>query len=202
MDMNLYKYRYRMLSFDLSTATTDMEMQIAGAYLVYYDGSPDIQVRLNDMAEDVITIHPKGEIIAPFSKFFLTWGANPGQIINIFISSDSNIKLTGQEVVVSSVQEIQKIDSVEKVSVLTPVRVNMTDASAIISASNSGRKSAILKNMDAANTVYLGYDNAVTAADGYPLEPKETVTLSHYTGDIYGVCGAGLTANVAVLSEG
>lgn len=195
-------YRYRILTIDLGNGLTAAEFDIPGGYLAYYDGIPDIQIQLNDRSADLITLHQKGEVIAPFIKFYLTSSPQAGQSITMFISSDPSIRLTGQEVVVSSVAEIQQIDSVEKVGILTSAIVGMTAAAAVINVNNANRKNIIIKNTDAANTVYIGKDNTVTSADGFPLGPQEALTMNHYTGDIYGICAAGLAANVAVLSEG
>ena len=195
-------YRYRILTINLTNGLASEEFSFPGAYLAYYDGIPDIQIQLNALSEDLITLHQKGEIVAPFTKFFVTSPAQAGQIITLFVSSDADIKLTGQEVVVSSVSEIQKIDNVEKVTVLTPAIVNVTAAATLINASNAGRKNIIIKNTDAANTIYIGENNTVTSANGFPLDPKDSLSLNHYTGDIYGICAAGLAANAAVLSEG
>ncbi|MDA8171067.1 MAG: hypothetical protein M0Z48_04465 [Nitrospiraceae bacterium] len=195
-------YRYRTLNIDLTNGLAAKEISFPGAYIVYYNGIPDIQIQLNDLSQDFITLHQKGEIIAPFNKFYITSAPQAGQIITLFTSSDPDVKLTGQEVVVSSVAEIQNIDSVEKVTVLTPAIVNVTAAATLINASNAGRKNIIIKNTDAANTIYIGNNNLVTSGTGFPLGPLDVLSMNHYTGNIYGICAAGLAANAAVLSEG
>lgn len=86
---------------------------------------------------------------------------------------------------------------------IVAARVAMTAAAAVIKAAPTAgtfRESITIRNLDAANTVYLG-DATVTAAAGYPLLKGETVILSHNQAAIYGICDAGLTASVAYLSE-
>jgi len=89
-------------------------------------------------------------------------------------------------------------------TVLYHNQVSMTQAAAVIRlAPTSGhyRHSLVIRNLDAANTVYLGAFN-VTSTNGFPLKAGETITLDRNYATVYGICAAGLTATVAYLEEG
>ncbi|MDG7041851.1 MAG: hypothetical protein JRN22_02230 [Nitrososphaerota archaeon] len=207
MDLQSYlqgneSYRYRIVNIDLTSGLSSQEFSFPGAYIVYYDGIPDIEIQLNDLSQDIIILHQKGEVKAPFSKFYLSSPAQAGQIITLFISSSTDIKLSGQEVVVSTVQEILNVDSVEKVTAMSTGNVGMSDVATSIMSLNAGRKSITLKNTGVANTIFIGNSNAVTSADGFPISPSESLTIKHYTGGIWGVCSAGLAGSIAFLKEG
>lgn len=60
--------------------------------------------------------------------------------------------------------------------------------------------SALVTNLDATDTVYLGGDT-VTTANGYPLAPGAGVgaPLGGRDDDLYGITAAGLSADVRVL---
>ncbi|MHB0929185.1 MAG: hypothetical protein ACYC3W_09855 [Candidatus Nanopelagicales bacterium] len=88
-------------------------------------------------------------------------------------------------------------------SSISAARVAMTATAALIKdipATGTFRESISIKNLDAANTVYLG-PVGVTAAAGFPLLKGETITLNRNQAAIYGICDATLTASVAYLSE-
>ena len=83
-------------------------------------------------------------------------------------------------------------------------QVSMTQTAAVIMAAAAPahyRYSITIRNLDAANTVYLGAAS-VTSATGFPLKPGESFTLDRNDAAIYGICGSGLTATVAYFEEG
>jgi hypothetical protein len=89
-------------------------------------------------------------------------------------------------------------------TVLSTNQVSMTQAVAVIKAApTSGhyRYSILIRNMDAANTVYVG-GSTVTATTGFPLKAGESMTLDRNFAAVYGICGTGLTATVAYIEEG
>ena len=67
-----------------------------------------------------------------------------------------------------------------------------------IASSNLGRRSAVIKNPDASNSMYIGQASDVDETTGFPLAAGESVTVVGYTGDVFALAGAG-TPTACVL---
>lgn len=79
-----------------------------------------------------------------------------------------------------------------------------TTASKLVLAANTARKYAILRNMDAAEMVYLNVGAPGTYGTGFPLKAGEVYEISRVNltdGAIYATCDAGKTV-VIVGFEG
>ena len=59
----------------------------------------------------------------------------------------------------------------------------------IIAAANLTRKALRIKNLGD-RVVYIGFDNAVTAANGFPLQPQQDIPINFTTSDVYGMSEA------------
>ena len=82
-------------------------------------------------------------------------------------------------------------------------QVGMTQTAAVIKAAPATghyRYSIVIRNLDTANTVYLG-EASVTSGTGLPLKAGEGISLDRNMAAIYGICGTGLTATVAYFEE-
>jgi hypothetical protein len=89
-------------------------------------------------------------------------------------------------------------------TVVTANQVSMTATAAVIKAAPATghyRYSITIRNLDAANTVYIGIVG-VTSSTGFPLKPYEAITLDRNSAAIYGICATGLTATVSYIEEG
>jgi len=75
--------------------------------------------------------------------------------------------------------------------------VSVTDSEVELTAGLTARKTIALYNMDSSNTVYLG-KTGVADTTGYPLPPETSIAFDS-NAVWYGICGAGLTAEVRVL---
>lgn len=69
-----------------------------------------------------------------------------------------------------------------------------------ITAGNTKRRSLLICNTESAKTVYVGPDTSVTTANGFPLYPNQSTSITkfiaeHYHGPVYGIVAAG-TADV------
>ncbi|MHB8573667.1 MAG: hypothetical protein ACYDAY_12055 [Candidatus Dormibacteria bacterium] len=61
----------------------------------------------------------------------------------------------------------------------------------------------MLKNPDAAVTIYLGYDGGLVAGTGnggFPLGPGDALTLTEHKGEVWGIVAAG-TLYIGLLEE-
>ena len=79
--------------------------------------------------------------------------------------------------------------------------VTVTDTATEIIGPGVQRRSHMLFNRDAANTVYIGPDTSITTANAYPLGPlnqllEDKAQAGYWKGPVYGICTAGNTAEV------
>jgi len=81
----------------------------------------------------------------------------------------------------------------------TVAEVGVSGNATLIQASNSSRASVRFINIGNKD-VFIGSDNSVTTANGFPVLPSETYIETKYTGDIYGIV-ATATENVRVWEE-
>lgn len=85
----------------------------------------------------------------------------------------------------------------------TPVGLSVDQTARVIKASNTARKAILITN-NGNQVVYIGHTNGVTTAGGtmgLMLAPSGVYADSGwglYTGDVYGICSATASANVAV----
>lgn len=66
--------------------------------------------------------------------------------------------------------------------------VTMGVAAAVIKAANADRFGIAVFNLGSA-TVYLGYDNTVAVAAGFPLLSNQGLYFDGYTGALWGISG-------------
>jgi hypothetical protein len=83
----------------------------------------------------------------------------------------------------------------------TAFQVTVAAVATLISASQAGRKSIMIRNNDAAATLFLGPTSAVLTTTGMPLSPGQTVVFSESTSAWYGIASAG-TIDTRVVVEG
>ncbi|MHB8739463.1 MAG: hypothetical protein ACYC9D_12870 [Candidatus Dormibacteria bacterium] len=72
-----------------------------------------------------------------------------------------------------------------------------------IATANPSRLSLVLKNPDAAVTIYLGYDGGLVAGSGnggFPLGPGDALTLTEHKGDVWAMVVTG-TKYIGILEE-
>ena len=83
----------------------------------------------------------------------------------------------------------------------TPSRANVTSGAAVQLDGTAGRQSITVQNMDAAETIYIGKDNTVTTATGYPIGPGGDITIDHSNGPVWAISSTAAGVAVAVLVE-
>lgn len=87
----------------------------------------------------------------------------------------------------------------QQVSSATVTVVTVTTAPTLICAGNKNRVDLALYN-NSLQTIYLGYDDAVTTTTGWPLATTEKESDSTFFGAIYGVVSA-TTASIIVREK-
>lgn len=81
------------------------------------------------------------------------------------------------------------------------VRVAVTSPPTALVGKNDSRRNTRIKNMDAANAIYIGSDNNVTSYTGYKISAGQEIPPMYTTEAIYATTGDGTTAEIAVLYE-
>ena len=76
---------------------------------------------------------------------------------------------------------------------LSSVTVSVGAAAVQVAAGRSSRGSVIVQNVHAAQTLYVGGDSNVTAANGLQLRPNESVTLVDFVGPVWAVASGAAT---------
>lgn len=70
-------------------------------------------------------------------------------------------------------------------TVLNHASVDVNNSATLIKASNTARKCILIKN-NGTSTLYIGTTNAVTIADGYPIEASESIYF-YFKDAVYGI---------------
>lgn len=73
-------------------------------------------------------------------------------------------------------------------SFTTKIVTVQTTATSILSL-NSSQKKRMIKNIGD-NTIFIGSDDSVTTSNGYPLDVLESINISDYHGEVYGISEA------------
>lgn len=68
-------------------------------------------------------------------------------------------------------------------------------------SSSATRKKVTIKNTSTTKTAYIGGTSSLTSANGMPVYYGDSFVCNDYTGDIYGICGAGDSATIVVIEE-
>ena len=109
-----FPYSYRTLTVNAGTYVK-REVQISGEKIIYASptNGQEIGIRLESSDQDAIPLRPNGEIVAPYSKFFLD-----GTVVNaitLLVAAPATIQLTGRDVAISGnvnaalIQDFQKV---------------------------------------------------------------------------------------------
>lgn len=74
----------------------------------------------------------------------------------------------------------------------------LSTANVQVIAADPARQFVEVKNMDAAISVYIGPDSALTTANGYLLKAGESFALDRYNGAIFAIAASG-TPNMSTV---
>jgi len=122
---DLFPYRYRQLTIDLTSTLTDFEYPVQGER-IYYEGpsdGPELTIRLQARNNDGIRLRPQGEIIGPFTRLYIS-GASSVLVPRLIVSSPKEIAVLGRDVNVGNINTLQTIVNPVTVSSITnPVTV-------------------------------------------------------------------------------
>lgn len=78
-------------------------------------------------------------------------------------------------------------------------QVSVTTSATSIISSNTNEKVRKIENVGS-NTIFVAGANTVTTANGFPIKVGETLNISDYTGEIFGIVAAG-TEDASYIEE-
>lgn len=152
-----------------------------------------IEVALGTATDDYLPIGYNGRIEGRATRYTLRWQAQPGVSATILVSWKSD---RDNGVSVDSPPTKQVVTQASG-STLTAAEVAVGAVATVLRPAAGTRQSLSIRNTGA-TTVYVG-PATVTTADGFPVEPDETLTLSGTAAPVYAVAAVGGT--VRVLEE-
>ena len=97
-----FKYAYRVQALNLVAGLTDFELPLQGEKIVYASptNGPEITVRLQALSNDGIPLRPQGEIVAPFTRLYISAEA-VAKTVYLLVAGPKDIQLTGRDVAIS-----------------------------------------------------------------------------------------------------
>lgn len=188
---------YHVQEFDLSTARRREEFTFAGNNCRVIDASDldaKIEIIFNELFYDAIPMRLGRLVEMPFYRMYVTHAAQTGKTLTIAVAMETDmfdirddvIPWVGMTVVGAGAGAYAQI--------------SVTAAATLIKAENLKRRSIVVQNLDAVNSLYIGYDASVTIANaGHVLAADEAIEL-FYLGTIYGIRAAG-AGNAGYLEE-
>jgi len=187
----------KRLTLNLALPITDKEFHIGGTMLGIWDAplaGDTILVRFNDQSADQIPMKLQQIIVAPFDKVFITVAAGLVGNMEILYGAGTveffRIYPAGPQpagVLENILAELQG-DLIDE-DYGTPV-IGMV--AAVVYAANAGRKGFDLQaGLGNAGNVYIGFDNAVTAANAVAaLVAGQSYSRSDYRGPLWAIASA------------
>lgn len=78
--------------------------------------------------------------------------------------------------------------------------INNVAGGAQIVAANANRNCIVIKNTHATNSIFLGKDTTITAANGFPLLPGETISIDS-SAAVWGLGSAGVATTIRCIES-
>ncbi|BAE51214.1 hypothetical protein [Paramagnetospirillum magneticum] len=194
---------FQLVPIDLSSAGSKTFHDVAG--VVSFVRAEDtgkaevlgakVSVMLGDVVMDQVPLTTNSiiRIRKTVSLCKFTWDAQPGVTAYILVAPD-------EDVMIHSPPSRQLVTQ-SMASALAASAASIGTSAALVAAANGSRQKLTVKNNSASATIYLGADNAVTTASGFPLGPGEGFTFEGTTGAVYAIASAAGT-DVRILAEG
>ena len=103
----------------------------------------------------------------------------------------------------------QALDDADSIQIIgadapdgTSVAESVGTSSAQMLADNSGRRSALLQNLDPDNDIFVGFDSNVTTNDGVRVGSGGQYVVDEYTGPLFAIAtGSDTDVRVQEVSE-
>ena len=188
----------RKLELNLALAMTDREFNISGTQFgIWYSplASDEIQVRFNSNSQEQILFRRTMILAVPFTKVYITVPAGMTGTMTLLYGHGSmdlfrifpNVPepFTSMETLLTDMLAQLEGPLVTIGYGETAVGV----AALLLAAGNADRTSLTIQaKWNNAGIIYLGYTNAVTAANwGVCLSAGEAYTFDNYRGNVYGI---------------
>jgi hypothetical protein len=156
-----------------------------------------VEVSIGTAVDDYIPMGINTLVSGKASRYRLRWNAQPGKWAFILISL---VDPRTAAIQVDAPPTSQIVTQAMGSSVAASAATIGTSASQVVGASGTRQKLTV-KNNSASAVVYLGADNAVTSASGFPLGPGEGFTFEGTQAAVWAVASAAGT-DMRILAEG
>lgn len=197
----------KKIDVDLSVATANLEMNIAGNFFYIKEASDNavyLNVRFNELREPSFRMRKMQGFYTPFYKFILDFPAQAGGTIEIVygtLAKDFIDVIDNRSAAADEMSEVVNELAGDLVAENVGSRVGVNAAATLLLAANADRKSCIIQHdpvTPGVGFICLGFTNAVTVAQFFAaLAPGDVFTIDDYRGAIYGIrTGAATNAQV------
>ena len=88
---------YEIVYFDLSTPRKDYLLMKEGVFLLVYEATGSIKVKLDDPGSDELDLGRIKTVAVPFKRLYFSNDAQPGKYAKILIGTAAKISISGEE---------------------------------------------------------------------------------------------------------
>lgn len=201
---------YQIYRIPLTNAGTDKIPIEANYFKLLWAGTLDanqrpavkdlaamVEVSLGRAVDDYIPMGINTEVTGKADFYNLRWNAQPGVWAFILISM---VDVRGASIRVDAPPTSQIVTQAMG-STLAASAATVGVAASQVAGASGTRQKLTVKNNSASATIYLGANNAVTSASGFPLGPGEGFTFEGSQGAVWAIASAAAT-DVRILTEG
>jgi len=192
------------LDIDVSTARSNLKIDIPVSTVLTLDPAAydddettsttlyagTITVRVGRRSAPPVRLEPGGNFkMPPTGTIYVSNAAQSGRRVRLYCLP-----------LAYDLKFYQRYDA-PTVSPATAFAISVGTAATLITASQPGRQSVMVKNNDASAALYIGFTSGVTIVTGMPVAAGEAIWLDHSTSPVYGIVAAG-TLDARVIVEG
>lgn len=183
---------YQIRHLDLSVARTAQVFEYTGSFLgvTNITSGASVSIGFNGKNSKTFTFDSEQQIEIMFTEISITNTAQANA------SCDLVIMIGGRYTPYYRTKAVSPTVTTASTLVDT-ITVPTTAGGILISAANALRRTVVLYNNDMSNTIYIGKNNTVTAANGLPIiaGTERVFGSPYYVGDIYAIAsGAAVNA--------
>lgn len=174
----------------LNVAKNNEMIAVSGRYIRVYDASSEnaqLTIKLQSdiaSAEFVLENQAYIKVDQQFDRILISCAAQPGEWIKLFVADGPNV-FDYFRAARNAISSIAAPVMTTGGTLLFQSAVSVGVAATLIQAANSKTTGWAVKN-NGSDIVYLGGDNTVSSANGYPLEPGESL-LWDARQNLYGI---------------
>ena len=179
----------QVVDLDLSTARSKVKFEVVGTFLGVREltSGGSLEISLNDPAGKTYLFDSEQQIEMPFYEIYVTNSAQSG------VTCKLDVIIAGRYIPYYRTKAVAPTVTDASIG-----KVTVTATATLIIASSSLRRQGVIINKSLADRVEIGKNNSVTYGTGIPIyeDNERFFGEPFYTGDIYGICDTGKSAEV------